>query len=285
VQVTFGSLFAGIGGMDLGLERAGLECRWQVEIDDYCRRVLAKHWPDVPKHDDVKTFPPQGTQPEDWHVDLIAGGFPCQDTSNAGKRAGIDGARSGLWSEFKRIIRLLRPRLVLVENTPGLLSRGLGRVLGDLAEIGYDAEWDCLPAAALGAPHLRDRVFILAYPDGQRPAMRRASSIAPSQGDGGQNQRRRRGGDPGQKRLGGAGQIAAVLPHPESRCARQLRRIESTEGSKEAWGLPWAEGESRIPRVADGVPARMDRLERIGNAVVPQVAEFIGRRLMEAANP
>jgi DNA (cytosine-5)-methyltransferase 1 len=152
MTLTFGSLFAGIGGMDLGLERAGMVCRWQVEIDDYCRRVLAKHWPDVPKYGDIREV----TGGELERVDLICGGFPCQDISNAGKRAGIDGERSGLWSEYIRLVRVLRPRYVLVENVAALLGRGIDRVLGDLAASGYDAEWDCIPAAAVGAPHLRE---------------------------------------------------------------------------------------------------------------------------------
>jgi DNA (cytosine-5)-methyltransferase 1 len=145
--------------MDLGLERAGMTCRWQVEIDDYATRVLEKHWPDVKRFRDIRTI---NTGELEW-VDLICGGFPCQDISNAGKRAGIDGERSGLWSEFARIIRDLRPRYVLVENVAALLVRGIDRVLGDLAACGYDAEWDCIPAAAVGAHHIRDRLFILAY--------------------------------------------------------------------------------------------------------------------------
>lgn len=246
--MTFGSLFAGIGGMDLGIERAGLDCQWQVEIDDYARRVLAKHWPDVRRHDDIRTFPP--TEASKWRVDLIAGGFPCQDVSNAGRRRGIDGERSGLWQEMLRVVRVLRPRFVLVENTPGMLSRGLGRVLGDLAKIGYDAEWESLPAAAFGAPHIRDRVFVVAYPNCERSAEQR----------------------PG----------AAVFPHPASQFARQLRRVECEGSREETWGLPWAEGESRVSRVANGVPHRVDCLRGLGNAVVPQVAEWIGRRLIES---
>lgn len=157
--MTFGSLFSGIGGFDLGFERAGLRCAWQVEIDPFCQRVLAKHWPEVPRHGDIKTFPPEG----DWSVDIICGGFPCQDISNAGKREGIDGERSGLWSDMLRVIRVVRPRYVVVENVAALASRGLDRVLGDLAASGFDAEWEVLPAAAFGAPHIRERVFILAY--------------------------------------------------------------------------------------------------------------------------
>lgn len=130
--LTFGELFAGIGGFSLGLERAGMVCRWQVEIDPYARAVLAKHWPEVPKHDDVRTFPPQG----DYAVDVICGGFPCQDISVAGKGAGLAGARSGLWSEFARIIGHLRPSYVVVENVAALLARGMGTVLGDLSTLG-----------------------------------------------------------------------------------------------------------------------------------------------------
>jgi DNA-cytosine methyltransferase len=156
--VTFGELFAGIGGFSLGLERAGMECKWQVEIEPYATAVLKKHWPEVPKHDDVKTFPPEG----DYSVDLICGGFPCQDISVAGKGAGLAGARSGLWNEFARIIGELRPRYVIVENVAALLTRGMGTVLGDLSTLGYDAEWHVIPASAVGAPHRRDRVWIVA---------------------------------------------------------------------------------------------------------------------------
>ena len=117
--MKFGSLFCGIGGFDLGLERAGMQCAWQVEIDPYAQKVLAKHWPDVRRHADVCTFPPEEG---DWEVDVICGGFPCQDISYAGKGAGLAGARSGLWYEFARIIGQLRPRYVVVENVAALLT-------------------------------------------------------------------------------------------------------------------------------------------------------------------
>ena len=157
-----GSLFAGIGGFDLGLERAGFEIAWQVEIDPYCQRVLAKHWPNVPRYGDIRAI--------DWAtvpaVDVLCGGFPCQDLSFAGKRAGIDGERSGLWSEYVRAIRALRPRYIIVENVPGLLTNEyMGRVLGDLAACGYDAEWENIPASTLGAPHRRERVWLTSYPN------------------------------------------------------------------------------------------------------------------------
>ena len=163
------SLFAGIGGLDLGLERAGLVCRWQVENNPYAVKVLEKHWPNVKRYGDIITLDPRELE---W-VDLICGGFPCQDISHAGKRAGLGGSRSGLWFEMLRIVRHLRPRYVLVENVAALLGRGLGAVLGDLASCGYDAEWDCLPAAAFGAPHIRDRVFIVADSEGCGQPLRR----------------------------------------------------------------------------------------------------------------
>lgn len=230
-MLTFGSLFAGIGGIDLGLERAGMRCAWQVEIDDYAARVLTKHWPDVPKFRDVRECGARNLPP----VDLIAGGFPCQDISSAGKRAGITGERSGLWFEFARIIRELRPHYVLVENVPALFHRGIERVLGELAQSGYDAEWQCLPAAAFGAPHIRDRVFILAYA----------------------NSERRDGGACILQTASAPGGLFAERDH--------------------AW-----RAEPGMGRVAHGVPRRVDRLRGLGNAVVPQVAEWIGRRIIES---
>lgn len=157
---TFGSLFSGIGGIDLGLERAGWKCLWQVELDPFRRSVLKRHWPDVSLTADVRHA---SARTLGRGVDLICGGFPCEDISRVGRRAGIDGAKSGLWSEFHRIICDLRPDYVLVENSTSLLVRGLDRITGDLASVGYDTEWDCLPAAAFGAPHIRDRLYLLAY--------------------------------------------------------------------------------------------------------------------------
>lgn len=159
--MRFGSLFAGIGGIDLGLERAGMECMWQVEKDPYCLKVLKKHWPDVQRHTDVHDFPPEDIK--SLEVDLIAGGFPCQNISEAGDRKGLDGQKSSLFFEMLRVIREFKPRYALLENVSALLRRGMGRVLGELAKIGYDSEWHCIPAASVGAPHRRDRAFIIAY--------------------------------------------------------------------------------------------------------------------------
>ena len=156
--LTVGSLFSGIGGFDLGLERAGMRVRWQVEIDPYCQRVLAKHWPHVQRYGDIQSVDWGTVEP----VDVLCGGFPCQDISLAGKGAGLAGERSGLWFEYAKAIEALTPRYVIIENVAALRSRGLDQVLGSLAALGYDAEWHCIPASAVGAPHRRDRVWLVA---------------------------------------------------------------------------------------------------------------------------
>lgn len=211
--LTFGSLFAGIGGFDLGFERAGLVCRWQVEINEFARKVLAKHWPNVRRHDDVKTFPPEVSGLDEFRVDVICGGFPCQDISPAGRRAGIDGERSGLWREFARIVRVLRPQYVVVENSADLVHRGLGRVLGDLAAIGFDAEWSELSACTLGASHMRNRLFVVAYPAGGR-----------------------------------SGQLRRIARQSESEARRQVHRPETEPGApSELDGVP-----DRVERLTAG---------------------------------
>lgn len=159
------SLFAGIGGFDLGLERTGgFETVAFCEIDPRARRVLARHWPEVPCYDDIRDLTAGRLAADGIAVDAIVGGFPCQDISSAGFRVGLGGARSGLWFEMARLIGELRPRIVLVENVTELLDNGFGDVLGSLASIGYDAEWDCIPAGAIGAPSLRDRIWVVAHP-------------------------------------------------------------------------------------------------------------------------
>ena len=158
-------LFSGIGGFSLGLERTGgFKTVAFCEIDQFCRAVLKKHWPHVPQFEDVTKLNGSEIRKTVGTIDVICGGFPCQDISFAGKGAGLSGARSGLWSEFARLIGEIRPRYVIVENVAALLGRGLSRVLGDLAALGYDAEWHCIPASAVGAPHLRDQLWIVAYP-------------------------------------------------------------------------------------------------------------------------
>lgn len=159
-------LFSGIGGFSLGLERTGgFETVAFCEIEEFPRRVLAKHWPGVPIYDDVRTLTAARLAADGIAPDCIVGGFPCQDISRAGHGLGLAGERSGLWREFRRLIGELRPCHVIVENVPALVDRGLDAILGDLAELRYDAEWHDISAASLGADHLRHRLWIVAHPD------------------------------------------------------------------------------------------------------------------------
>lgn len=269
---TFGSLFAGIGGIDLGFERAGLNCKWQVEIDKYANRVLEKHWPNVNRWDDVCTFPPDDNR--DWNVDIIAGGFPCQDISFAGKGEGLEGQRSGLFYEIIRLARQLKPKAIVLENVAALLNRGLGSVLGELAEIGYDAEWHCIPAAAVGAPHIRDRVFILAYAGGNglnKNALGVIKSCStPRVAAELQDQRSRENTDSVSKQRQGLPEES--LPWQQD-LQRKLGRVCQDIGRQ--WSV-----EPNVGRVAHGVPRKLDRIKGLGNAVVPQVAEVVARILI-----
>ena len=181
-------LFSGIGGFSLGLERTGgFTTAAFCDIDKPAQKVLSKHWPDVPIFDDVSSLTAKDI---DGPIDLICGGFPCQDISLAGKGAGLAGERSGLWFEYLRLVKELKPSWVLAENVSALRSRGLDEVLRSLNEIGYDAEWHCIPACYVGAWHKRDRVWILAYPHReqsqgrtQEPVLRQSDlSLQPSRG-------------------------------------------------------------------------------------------------------
>lgn len=305
-MLKIGSLFSGIGMLEFGLERAtGARTEWQVEIEAFPRRVLAKHWPHALLYRDVSAFASlceRGghTFHRRHHVDIICGGFPCQDISVAGKGAGLSGARSGLFFSFIRVVRVLRPRIVVMENSSALTARGLGTVLGELAACGYDAEWDCVPASAVGAPHQRDRIWITAYPVGS----------------GGREQPERGQQQPPQRRdtdvihLGAPGEAsnADVLYEHLPQLARSPvsdapwvgghatdAPRAGLEGRRQ--GLPpfgawcgWAPA-SAVRRVDDGGAEGLDRprrrrpvsdkprLKALGNAVVPQVAEIIGRRV------
>lgn len=162
-MLTFGSLFAGIGGFDLGFERAGIQTKWSSEIDENCNAVRRRHWPNVRQHGDVRAIGKHNLEP----VDILTGGFPCQDLSVAGKRAGLDGERSGLWFEFHRILSELKPEWVVIENVPGLLSSQGGRdfavILRGLVELRYGVCWRVLDSQNFGVPQRRRRVFIVGH--------------------------------------------------------------------------------------------------------------------------
>lgn len=244
-------LFSGIGMFSYGLEQTGgFETTAFCEIEKYQQKVLRNHWPQVRNYDDVKTLTSERLTADGISADVITGGFPCQDVSIAGNRAGIEeGTRSGLWSEIVRLVRTTKPRWLLLENVANLIAgpseqpgRWFGRVLSDLAGLGYDAEWHCIPASYVGAWHVRERVWILAYP----------------------HQECRQQGQPkgpvfGQRHL---------LQQPTRGFARWPGRSN----------LP----ASRICGRHDGVPAVVDRIAALGNSIVHQIPELIGRAILEA---
>ena len=200
-------LFAGIGGFTLGLERAGFETVAFCEIEPYAQKVLSKNWPEVPIYDDVREITAERLISDGIRVDVITGGFPCQDLSISGNQAGIEGERSGLWTECARLLRELQPRYAIFENVTNLLIGDGGdwfkRVLWDISSVGYDAEWHCIPASAIGAHHHRDRVWIVAYPSS-------AGSEARSSNGLGDDDRSRRDA----RQLTGASEQESVLAYP-----------------------------------------------------------------------
>jgi DNA (cytosine-5)-methyltransferase 1 len=297
-------LFSGIGGFSLGLERAGMTTIAFCEIDPYCRRVLRKHWPDVPIYDDVRTLTAERLVRDGIAPDVICGGFPCQDVSLAGARKGLDGERSGLWFEYARIIGEVRPHYVIVENTPGLLSLGMDVVLGDLAALGYDAEWHCIPASAVGADHGRDRVWIIAYSDlaGIRPNDQRwrksctSEMGSPTSDVGPHQQLQSQGSQQDQRRWTGNGLASNDADADRARCPRGLQagtveRVAQYYGARIRLAVESAADFPRehwdhqpvLGRGLHGIPDRLDRIGALGNAVVPQIPELIGRAIMEAA--
>ncbi len=307
-------LFSGIGGFSLGLERAEMRTVAFCEIDPYCRRVLAKHWPTVPIYDDIRALTAvrlaadgiiqvapnasdlrcyarrseqslsgTGEHGKASSIDVICGGFPCQDISVAGKGAGIDGTRSGLWSEYARIIGELRPRYVIVENVSALLGRGLDRVLGDLAALGYDAEWHCIPASAVGAPHRRDRLWIVAYPVCNGFDVGAAVSSSDQIGETNNHIKIGENWHLAASNLGNdmADAVREGLPIG---LAGTLGTAGHTQPERQGGsGGQWWSTEPDVGRVAHGVPSRVDRLRGLGNAVIPQIPEIIGRAIMSAA--
>jgi DNA (cytosine-5)-methyltransferase 1 len=295
-----GSLFSGIGGLELGLERAGMQVVWQVEFDPFCQEILQKHWPEAKRYGDIRELRGDELEP----VDLICGGFPCQPHSLAGQRRASDDDRD-LWPEMLRIICAVKPRWVLAENVPGLLSSEAGRFFGgilrDLAESGYSVGWDCIPASAVGAPHKRERIFIIGCAD-----------VAHTDAIG----RRRRAGVRGEERQrefedgGGVGHSDGKYAiqnerlgnwsdakpgrvceghdrHRRSTESRLGRVLDGLSGGLDAIGRRWPTGPGQKqhdwepPRVIPNSPNRAKRLKALGNAVVPQVAELIGRAIME----
>lgn len=241
-------LFSGIGGFSLGLERAGMRTVAFCEIDPYARAVLRQHWPSVPIYEDVTTLSAARLRTDGISVDAICGGFPCQDISIANViGAGIAGARSGLWYEYARLVGELRPELVVVENVSELLARGMGEVLGTLADLGYDAEWRMLRGLDFGLPFIGERIVIVATPE--RAGRQRRFEYLSS--------------------LGVEATSPAERRHQAIGARRQLEA--------DLVGL----------RADDGLSVTMERrrLHGLGNAIPPQFSEAVGRAIMAARNP
>jgi len=232
---TVGSLFSGGGGLDLGFEWQGFKPLWFVENDLHSQTILRKNHRNAEIYGDIENVDFRKVKA----VDVIIGGFPCQDISKAGKGIGIQGTRSSLWKYYAEAIRILRPKFALVENVPELANKGLNVVLADLAQIGYDAEWHCVPASAIGANHRRLRMFIIAYP-----------KKAISQG---------------------------IFEKREQ--TKRFKLKEIPREVLEAWHYQLSE--PPLLGTSNGIPNRVYHIERLGNAVVPQVAEIFAAAIKE----
>ena len=284
-------LFSGIGGFALAARMVGgINTSQFCEIDPYCQKVLQKNFPGVSIHDDITTF-----TAEPGRYDLITGGFPCQDISSANPNGrGLEGKRSGLFYELMRIVRECRPRYIVLENVSAMLSKQNGRVMGSvlwaLSESGYDAEWQTISAASVGAPHLRERVLIVAYSkhNGLTTKQERHQGVE-------QQQRRTEGAQGAVQFKGGSerpflhGEMLGTTPYSNcSGCEKLNTTVITTESGHHTRGIApirnyWAT-ESSVLRVANGVPRRVDRIRGLGNAVVPQVAAIALQRVLDLSN-
>jgi len=321
-RLKIGSLFAGIGGFELGIERAipNAETIWQVEQNKYCQSILQKHWPNAKIYDDVRNITKHNVEP----VDILIGGFPCQSISVAGKQEGLENAeKSGLWWEFHRIISELRPRIVVMENVPNVLRLGGLDILGSLAEIGYDAEWTIISAKQFGAPHLRKRWFCVAYPNVEqlvtlqsRKRTKRSEKITSPRTLDTMDENRRNGNvtNPhGTRRKKQSiytqstyGKTRKLFKHDyrknvhvtDSKCQRMFKqsnkskpmetKIESTsrsgQNNRTYERNYWKTFAPKSPlcTVDDGIPARVARLKALGNAIVPQCSQYIGECIVRS---
>jgi len=330
-------IFSGIGGFSIGLEASGLQTVAFCEINPFCRKILTRHWPSVPIFTDITTINKEDLKTLS-RIDVIAGGFPCQDISVAGKQKGITAKRSGLWKEFMRLINEIRPKYAIIENVANLRSKGLISVLQDLWEIGYNAEWHCIPASAFGAPHRRDRIWIIAHPAciGKVGLSIGKKETESTPGDGCKNAtdpdckqwdsgeyNQQRGCLPGNKnwqhsetqqewdiRKFGVSQICKVLSDTDQQGLQGCGGFEEISPicTQEQIGMyycsrgikQWGKEPLAVPRLKDerlnpdwvewlmGYPiswtdggSRTQRLQSLGNAVVPLIPEFLGKVVVD----
>jgi DNA (cytosine-5)-methyltransferase 1 len=310
--MDFISLFSGIGGLDLGFERAGMTCVAQVEKDPFCQKVLQKHWAHVPKFGDIRDVGKHNLP----SADVIVGGFPCQPHSKAGKRRGKADDRN-LWGEYLRIIDEIKPRIVVGENVPGIITTMLDEILSDLESRHYTCQAFIIPACAFDAPHRRDRVFIIA-----KNSHRNGSQVGEFEkpiserniwntGAGNEQWVYFQSNNPNsnsQRSLQGqfekhankswkyaqrntstvrrdvANPSGARLQRHEQQGTSSETARASRSTTERAWNENWFEVATRLCRVDDGIPNRVDRLKSLGNSVVPQVAEYVGRSILQAEN-
>lgn len=267
-MITIGSLFSGIGGFELGLERAipNSKTIWQCEQNEFCRKVLRKHWPDATIYEDITKMDTQDVP----FVDLMCGGFPCQDISICGKGEGLDGKKSGLWWWMLGCISRLRPSVIVLENVPAITLRGGVDVVGSITELGYDCEWGIIPAGGpqgFGAPHIRKRWFLVGYVTNTN---KRPKSNAIQTG------RKKHS-------MCNNGNVSNSIKQSEPEKRYKSPDGEKIRGQKRSYweGFPT---QSAIRRRTDGVSYRVDRrrLIALGNAIVPQCSEYIGQCIMKA---
>ena len=293
-MIRIGSVFSGIGGFELGLERAipNSKTVWQVEQNAFCQKILRKHWPDAKIYDDIREVDADNLEP----VDIFCAGFPCQDISVAGKGEGLNGTKSGLWWECFRIISELRPRIIVLENVSAITFRGGREVVGSLTSIGYDTEWQVISARMFGAPHIRKRWFLVGYashtnhgPEATKVQAGRSEHMVCDTG------RRSHASDTNSKSKSDSSHHAQALEGDTTDTNSQRSKEQSIDtitmgqkrqpecGSSKS-NRPYEANywqrhapESPVCRVDDGIPNRMDRLRALGNAIVPQCSEYIGK--------
>ena len=278
--------FSGIGGFSYAAEKlvGGFKTVAFIECEPFCQKVLKKHWPHVEQFHDIRTY-----NPEPYSAEVICGGFPCQDISVAGQGKGITKeTRSGLFYELVRVIRLVRPKFIVLENVAAIINNGLGIVLGELAEAGFDCEWTCIPASALGACHQRDRWWLVAYPnDNGSSSTKKSRSFEKT--NGGAEERQNETGKSqrsSQSRNSEVVQLDVAYPSSDRlqgqirpRLSRQTWSQKDSRRLDSNWRL--YESEPVLCRGDDGLSNRMDRLKCLGNSVVPQVAAIPLQRVLD----